>query len=401
MNRTGTVVFAALEAALVVAVGIGVPLLVLTIMWAVQFGFSTDWTIFWRAAVDTWLLGHGVDLQVTLDPELATSLAVSAADRTFAVTIAPLGIAIVTVVLAMRTGMRVGATRFRELGAVAALATVLGLSWLATVSAVDDFAQPSLAQGIILPTLVFALGLAIGLVRTPRPDGDTTGSSVRDWVADWPDTVRAGVAASLRGGAAAATIVIGASAVLVSLLLAINYATVISLYESLHAGVSGGTVLTMAQLSAIPNATVWTASWLVGPGFSIGAGSNVSALATHLGPIPAVPMLGALPTGELGFGFLGLLVPIVAGFLVGAVGATRIPAGERVPSVLLGSALGSGAVAGILLGLLSWFSAGAAGPGRLVEVGPNPFTVALFATLEVGIAAVLGQLAASRRRPLA
>jgi hypothetical protein len=400
MNRTGTVVFAALEAALVVAVGIGVPLLVLTLMWAVQFGFTTDWTIFWRAAVDTWLLGHGVDLRVTLDPDLASSLAVSAADRTFAVTIAPLGIAIVTVVLAMRTEIRIGATRFRSLGAVAALATVLGLSWLATASAVDEFAQPSLAQGIVLPTLVFALGLAVGLLRTPRPDGDTTGSSVRDWIADWPDTVRAAVAASLRGGAAAATMVIGVSAVLVSLLLAINYATVISLYESLHAGVTGGIVLTMAQLSAMPNAVVWTASWLVGPGFSIGEGSSVSALATHLGPIPAVPMLGALPTGELSVGFLGLLVPIVAGFLVGAVGGTRIPAGERVPTVLLGSALGSGAVAGILLGLLSWFSAGAAGPGRLVEVGPNPVAVALFAALEVGIAAVLGQLAASRRRSL-
>jgi hypothetical protein len=400
MNRTGTIVFAALEAALVVAVGVGVPLLILTIMWAVQFGFATDWTVFWRAAADSWLLGHGVDLRVALDDELARGLAVAEADRVFEVTIAPLGIAILTVVLAMRTGARIGATRFRELGAGIAVLVVLVLSWLVGASAVDEAARPSIGQSIVLPTLVFALGLGIGLLRTPRADGDETGSSIRDWIADWPGTVRAGVAASLRGGAAAATIVIGISAVLVAVLLVVNYATVIALYESLHAGVTGGIALTAAQLAAIPNAVIWTASWLVGPGFSIGAGSNVSALATHLGPIPAIPMLGALPRGELAFGFLGLLVPIVAGFLVGAVGAARIPERERVPSVLLGSALGSGLVGGVTLGLLAWFSAGAAGPGRLSDVGPHPLAVAFFAALEIGIAAVLGQLAASRRRQI-
>jgi hypothetical protein len=393
-------VFAALEAALVVAVGIGVPLLILTIMWAVQFGFATDWTVFWRASADTWLLGHGVDLRVALDDELARSLAVSEADRVFEVTIAPLGVALLTVLLAMRTGARIGATRFRELGSGIAVLVVLVLSWLVAASAVDEAARPSIGQSIVLPTLVFALGLGIGLLRTPRPEGDETGSSLRDWIADWPTTVRVGIAAALRGGAAAATMVIGVSAVLVSVLLVVNYATVVSLYESLHAGVTGGIALTIAQLAAIPNAVIWTASWLVGPGFSIGSGSNVSALATHLGPIPAVPMLGALPRGELAFGFLGLLVPITAGFLVGAVGSARIPDGERVPSAVLGSALGSGLVGGIALGLLAWFSAGAAGPGRLIEVGPNPLAVAFFATVEIGIAAVLGQLAASRRRPL-
>jgi hypothetical protein len=51
-----------------------------------------------------------------------------------------------------------------------------------------------------------------------------------------------------------------------------------------------------------------------------------------------------------------------------------------------------GLVAGIMLGLLAWFSAGAAGPGRLVEVGPSPWLVGLFATLEVGVAAALGLL---------
>jgi hypothetical protein len=397
MNRTGTALFAALEAALTVAVGIGAPLLVLTVMWGAQYGFALDWFVFWRAAVDTWLVGHGVDLLVTLDAPLSDSLGLPVAQRTFDVTIAPLGIAVVTLLLAMRAGRRIGLTRYRELGAVAAIATIATLAGVAAATAAHPFARPSIAQSIVLPTLVFAGGLAIGFLRTPRPAGDDTGSSLRDWIADWPATVRVGVASALRGGAAAATLIIGASAVLISVLLVINYATVVSLYESLHAGIAGGFALTFAQLAGLPNAVVWGASWLVGAGFAIGTGSSVGPIATSLGPIPAVPMLGALPTGELAYGFLGLLIPIIAGFLIGAIGYNRIPAGERVANVLLASTMGSGIVAGILLGLLAWFSAGAAGPGRLVEVGPNPFIVAALAAIEVGGAALLGQLAASRR----
>jgi hypothetical protein len=50
----------------------------------------------------------------------------------------------------------------------------------------------------------------------------------------------------------------------------------------------------------------------------------------------------------------------------------------------------TGVVAGILLGVLAWWSGGAIGPGRLVEVGPNPLLVGVIATVEVGIAACAG-----------
>lgn len=400
MNRPLTALFAALEAVLVLGVGIGIPLVPLTVVWAAQYGFAIDWSVFWRASVDTWLLGHGVDVNVTLDTVLAADLGVAPSDSSFFVTIAPLGFALLTLLLAMRAGRRVGETRFRGMGGLVSLATFGVLSALLTLTAVYPLARPSLAQGFTLPALVFALGLGIGLLQTRRPAEDDNGSSIRDWIADWSPSIRLAAATALRAGAASVAAVVAVSALLVAVLLAVNYATVISLYESLHSGVVGGIAVTVGQLAFLPNLVLWAASWLVGPGFAIGVGSSVSPLATHLGPVPAVPFLGALPSGELAFGFIGLLVPVAAGFLVAAVLRRRLVDEldvDRPQLWLAGIGLGSGVVAGALLGALSWAAAGSAGPGRLAEVGADPLAVGVFAAIEVGASCVVGLLVARSR----
>ncbi len=400
MNRSLTALFAALEAVLVVGVGVGIPLVPLTVLWAVQYGFAVDWVVFWRASADTWLVGHGVDLQVTLDSVLATSIG-APAETAFPLTIAPLGFALLTLLLALRAGRRVGETRYRGLGALAGLATFVLLSTAVTLTALYPLARPSIGQGVALPTLVFALGFGIGLLRTARAEGDDAGSSLRDWIADWSPSVRALVRTALQGGGAAVAGILAISGVLVAALIALNYGEVIALYEGTHAGVVGGFALTLGQVAFMPNLVVYAASWLVGPGFAIGAGSSVSPLSTVLGPVPSIPVLGALPTGDLAFGFAGLLVPVVVAFLVGALlyprFAPELEVDNRLPWIVA-TGLASGLVGGVLLGLLAWFSAGAAGPGRLAQVGPDPIAVAGFAALEIGLAAAAGLLAASRRR---
>jgi hypothetical protein len=99
------------------------------------------------------------------------------------------------------------------------------------------------------------------------------------------------------------------------------------------------------------------------------------------------------------FAFVGLVVPVLAGFLVGAL--LSGPLAERIRSTArlawtAGAGLGTGVVGGAILGLLAWASAGSIGPGRLQTVGPDPVLVGLVAALELGIAAFAG-MAASRR----
>jgi hypothetical protein len=397
MNRQLTALFAAFEAVLVVAIGVAIPLVPLTLLWGIQFGLAIDWAVFWRVSVDTWLLGHGVDVTMTLAPVTAAQLGLPEAGAPFTLTIALLGFALLTVLLGVRAGRRVAETRYRILGELVSLATFALASFAVTFTALHADARPSLVQGTLLPTLVFAVGMAVGVRRT-RNLQDDRGSSIRDWINDWPTGVRDVVTTSLRGGAAAAATVFTLAAVLTAAAILVSYARIITLYESLHTEVLGGVTITLAQLALLPNLVIYTASWLVGPGFALGTGSAVSPLATQLGPIPAIPVLGALPPEALPFGFVGLLVPVVAGFLVGAIlgpGARR-QLGRRELALV---AVGIGLVGGVILGLLAWTSTGAAGPGRLQDVGPNPLAVGGWAALELGLAAMAGLFASLKRSP--
>lgn len=397
MNRQLTALFAAFEALLVVAIGVAIPLAPLTLLWGVQYGLVIDWSVFWRASADIWLLGHGVDLTVALDPATSAALGFVGADTPVTLTIALLGFALLTVLLGVRAGRRVAETRHRWLGQLVSLATFAAASFGVAFSAIHVAARPSLWQGTILPTLVFAVGLAIGVHRA-RHDLDDSRGFLRARIDSWPPQVRATVVIALRGGACAAAAVMTLAAVLTAAAILFSYARIITLYESLHGEVLGGLALTLGQLALLPNLVIWAACWLVGPGFAIGTGSTVSPLATALGPLPSVPVLGALPAGDSVFGFVGLLVPVVAGFLVGAILGPRLGRELHGPALVV-TALGVGLVGGVILGLLAWLSGGSAGPGRLAHVGPDPWLVGIVAALELGVSALIGLLAADRRRP--
>ncbi|WP_210479673.1 DUF6350 family protein [Naasia sp. SYSU D00948] len=395
MNRPLTALLAALESLLVAGIGFGVLLVPLTALWAIQYELGIDWAVFYRAAADTWLLGHGVDIRFTLDPVVAAALGLPGAAEPFHVTIGALGIALLTALLAVRAGGRLFETDHRRLAAVTAIAVFGLLSLVLALTAGTPAAQPSRWQGVVLPLAVFVAGLAVGwhrrrgvplrnpLLRLPIAPG---------WAVLLGEGARAGVAA-IAG-------LLAAASVAVAVLLVLGYATVVSLYEALQGDVLGGAVLTLGQLALLPDLVIWAAAWLTGPGFSLGAGSSVSPLGTALGPVPGLPVLGALPAGDLAFGFLGLAVPLAVAFLCGALLRPRLDRTLLLPPAvpeLLAAAGAAGVAGGVVLGLLCWAASGAAGPGRLASVGPDPLLVGVVVALEVAVAVALGLLTAGRR----
>lgn len=419
MNRPLTALFAALEALLVVAIGIGIPLVPLTFLWAFQYGLQLDWTVFWRASAGVWILGHGGDVLFTLDPVTAILVGFEGAGTPFVVSIAALGFALLTVLLAVRAGRRVAETPFVKLGTAVALIAFALLATGVTLSSLHRFARPSIWQGVLLPTVVFAIGLLIGVAVTRRRlermpgaartagvgggtvvDAAARVGRIRTWWRDQPAGQRTVLAQGLRGGAASVAALVATSGILLTLMIVVNYGQIIALYEGIHAEVLGGIAITLGQLAFLPNLVVWVAAWLVGPGFAIGTGSSVGPLGTSLGPLPTVPVFGALPAGDLAVGFLGLLVPVIAGFIAGVAVRPAVlrGIGGRSPSArpvvfLVATGIAIGIVGGVALGLLAWVSGGAAGPGRLAHVGPDAMLVGLFAALELGVSAIVGLLA--------
>ncbi|WP_223269493.1 DUF6350 family protein [Frigoribacterium sp. ACAM 257] len=404
MNRPVTAVFAALEALLVVGIGVGLPVVVLSLLWAFQYGLQIDWIVFWRAAVDIWLVGHGVDLDLQLGAATAAASGVPGAEAPFAVTIAALGFSVLTVLLGVRAGRAVAETAHRVVGVLSTIGVFALLSLLVTATAQHPLASPVLWQGIVLPTLVYAVPVVAMAEITRRRRGepaDPVTAALVALIGRAPRTARVVAAAGLRIGTASAAAVLAVSGVVVAVLTLTHYGELITLYEGAHAGLLGGVALTLGQLALLPDLVVWAASWFVGPGFALGTGSGVSPLGTAVGPMPAVPFLGALPTASSSFAFVGLLVPVVAAFVVTTLLRPRIErllaetgSADVLRRVLVG--VTGGVVSGVLLGLLAWSASGAAGPGRLAHVGPDPLLVGAFAALEVAVPSVLAMVVSLR-----
>lgn len=409
MNRITVILLAALDAVIALGVGVAIPLVPLTVMWGLQSGLTSDWVPFWRAASDIWLLGHGVDLTVTLDPVLAAAFGLSGS-TVFTVTIAALGFAFLTVLFGARTGRRASVTPHRIAAAASGIAVFAVLATLLTLSTHVKPVVPSLLQGALLPAGVFALGVGVGMVwaelrrRSDPARGDVTERTERPsglgWPVDrWSPASRAVVAAALRGGAAAAMLIIAAAGVVLALLMVLNYARVVGLYQSLQPGILGAAALTLAQLAFVPNAVIWTASWLSGPGFAVGTGSSVDVAQTSLGPLPPVPLFGALPQADPGFGLIAVLIPVLCAVAAGFLLRQRL---QRVDAALgtgAGAwgfgrlalvALGSAVVAGSVLALLAWWSGGSLGPGRLQDAGPNALFVGVAVAAEVLVGTAIG-----------
>ncbi|MGN6408550.1 MAG: cell division protein PerM, partial [Curtobacterium sp.] len=401
MNRLGTAVLAAIEAIVTVGVGIGIALVPLTLLWGFEYGLQVDWDVFWKATGSVWLVGHGVDVSFLLGPALAKSSGVSGATDPIHVTLAALGFALVTAWLAGRAGRRFAETDHRTTGLLVGTGVVAVLGLLVALSSRSAATVPTTWQAVVLPALWFGIPALVTSEVCRRRRGlpaDPVTQRALDQLDRVPAAWRAIAAFGLRAGTAATAAVVAVAGVLVALLLFASFAEVISLYERSHAGVVGGIALTVGQLAFLPDFVGWATSWLVGPGFAIGTGSSVSPIGTTLGPIPGLPVFGALPASGHAFGLVWVLVPVVAGFAAGGLLRPRLVRALGAADSALHRALGgvaTGIVAGVLTGFVAWLSAGSFGPGRLADVGPHALLVGVFAALEVGVPAVVALAAGS------
>jgi hypothetical protein len=193
-------------------------------------------------------------------------------------------------------------------------------------------------------------------------------------------------------GAVTTWLVAGLGAVAV--LVVVHSGGVMEVYRALDAGFVGGAVLTLGELLLLPNLAVWAASASSGPGFSVGTGTAVTVTDSVLGPLPAIPVLAALPSpGPLpAIGLALLAVPLLAGVVAGALILQRPPETLAVRVRHVG---GTTLLATAAAGLLAWLSGGPGGPGRLAVIGPDPLDTAAAFGAEVALGAMLVVLAAA------
>lgn len=93
--------------------------------------------------------------------------------------------------------------------------------------------------------------------------------------------------------------------------LAMNFSVVKSLNVVVEPGLVGGVLLVALQILYLPNLAVAAISYMCGVGFSIGSGTLVSPFVFKLNGIPAIPILGALPSKASSLNIALIIIPIL------------------------------------------------------------------------------------------
>ena len=325
-----------------------------------------------RVGADAWLLAHGTGLHL----------------GTTTISLLPLGLTAACAYVARRVGLWAAETssvgsRPAELPTVLAAAGVqatvyavvaLGVAVLAGVPSAESGLLRALAGGFALSLLAGGGGLLTG------------SGQARPLAARLPTGLRS----VLVGAVATVLLLFFAGSVLVGAALVTHFGTAATVLSRLHTDGPGGLMYTVVGVLFVPNAVVLGGAYLLGPGFAVGTGTLVSPTAVILGPLPAFPLLAALPGDgpTPGWTTALLAVPVVVAAVAVLLGRRLHPVDRVDVAAMRG--LGAGALAALLFTVLTWLAGGAAGPGRMADVGADSLNTLLAAAVSFGGGGLVG-----------
>ncbi|WP_083948415.1 cell division protein PerM [Thermobifida cellulosilytica] len=334
--------------------------------------FSDDIVDVFRIAIRMWLVGHHV--------ELATSDG--------RVGLFPMGLLVLPGLLLYHSGRRLARVcalprlRHSFQAALALAGPYAAIAGTLALVGRDDAVQPSMPQALVTGFLLAFTAGGLGALRQLLKDREIPWRRLLDLM---PLRLRA----LLTGLFTASTVLALTGTLLFFAGLAAGFGEAVETTRELRPGVVGGILLFVVQLLYLPNAIVFGVSYAVGPGFAFGADTVVAPTGVALGPLPALPMLAALP--DSGPAPVLSLVTLAAPFLAGALGGRRTLRGAPVPVNEAAPLWGfvCGAVTGALWAGLAALAGGPLGADRLAEIGASPWQVGMVTALEVGVSAAI------------
>jgi hypothetical protein len=185
-------------------------------------------------------------------------------------------------------------------------------------------------------------------------------------------------------------IALGVSSLVLGVSLAFHFSTIKALIVVLQPGWLGAMLLFLVNILYLPNAIVATFAYLIGPGFAIGAHTLVAPLTHRILEIPAVPLLGALPTGRHPLLLLSAVVIVVAGIILW----------RKSRALGWKSLLVSFCSTICVVALISYLSSGALLTNALRAVGVSIWQLTLAIAVELGVGIFLSWTGAKIARYL-
>ncbi|GAB3190652.1 cell division protein PerM [Nesterenkonia suensis] len=359
-----------------------------------------------------WLVLHGTPVEVAV-PVAGDVLGGGVTLAEGWLHLLPMGFTLVPLALGWRAGGRLARGAYSDQLWQGLLTLVLGYAaaavGIAHLAEADGFAV-QLHWAALCAAGVMAVGALAGSYAEARSWTRLIGIDLEDRVERLSQRLKwAGhyAWAVIRGGLLAVVVAVGLSALLLAVQLGLTWMEIANTYQRLDPGVWGVVGLTLLHLGLLPNLVLWTLSYTTGAGFALGSGSTVAPHAVELGPVPALPVLGALPSSGGDAMLAVLALPLIAGMLAGwwlmregenhlddwcALRISWRPVSWTLSTLALGVL--TGAVAAVVAVLPLWLSHISLGIGRLTDVGPHALLAAGLLGVWVGVGTILGYLIA-------
>ena len=203
-------------------------------------------------------------------------------------------------------------------------------------------------------------------------------------------TMQHWISGGLKLGGVSVLVLAGASFVASIVALVAGWSRMAGIQEILGAASGADTAFIVgAQLAFAPTVMAWAASWWSGAGFLTATDSLHSPAVAGAGPIPPIPLLGAVP--ETAPGMWVVLAPIALGVGLGIVAARSF----RREHLLHQSAQGvlASLIVAAVTALWMWSATMSLGSVRLASMGPRVGWATLALVLEIALPALIIALA--------
>ena len=203
-------------------------------------------------------------------------------------------------------------------------------------------------------------------------------------------TMQHWISGGLKLGGVSVLVLAGASFVASIVALVAGWSRMAGIQEILGAASGADTAFIVgAQLAFAPTVMAWAASWWSGAGFLTATDSLHSPAVAGTGPIPPIPLLGAVP--ETAPGMWVVLAPIALGVGLGVVAARSF----RREHLLHQSAQGvlASLIVAAVTALWMWSATMSMGSVRLALMGPRVGWATLALVLEIALPALIIALA--------
>lgn len=247
-------------------------------------------------------------------------------------------------------------------------------SWLlAGASGIHSHWWTGTIGGVLIPLIGSVWFVASGYSR------DHEAPSMQHWISG-----------GLKLGGVSVLVLAGASLVAAIVALVAGWSRIAGIQEILGAASGADTAFIVgAQLAFAPTVMAWAASWWSGAGFLTAIDSLHSPAVAGTGPIPPIPLLGAVP--QTAPGLWVILAPIALGVGLGIVAARSF----RREHLLHQSAQGvlASLVVAAVTALWMWSATMSLGSVRLASMGPRVGWATVALVLEIALPALIIALA--------